>query len=79
MGIERMRKLRTSIWYGESETGEPDRWILNSDKGLAGGKEEISGGCVRRGGKLDKGVSESVDVSEAGGAWNRFWKEDYLE
>lgn len=53
--------------------------MLDGDEGPASGEEEVTGDRVGRGGKLNKGVSESVDVSEAGGTGDRFWKEDYLK
>ena len=72
-------KLRTSVRYGESKTSKPDRGMPESGEGLAGGEEEVAGDRVWRGGKLNEGVSERMQVSEAGGSGDGFWKEDDLK
>ena len=54
------RELRTSVGYSESETGEPHVRIPDSGESFTGGKEEISGDCIWRGGKLNKDVREIV-------------------
>lgn len=77
--MELERKLRTSVRNGKSKTGEPHGRVLDGGESPAGGEEEISGDCVRRGGKLKKAISESVHVPEAGSAGNRFWKKDELK
>jgi hypothetical protein len=73
------RKSRTSVGDGESKTSEPGGRIPDSGEGLAGGKEEIPGDGVGCDGKLEKDVSESMQVSEAGCAGNCFGKEGYFK
>lgn len=53
--------------------------MLCSSEGLTGSEEEISGNCIGFGGKLNKDVSERVDVSETSGTGNRLRKEKELK